>query len=204
MNFLKKSKKKLKTKSSKHTYWLGKTRSENTKKKISITKMGSHHTKETREKMSNTRLKLGIRPPSPLGRIQSKETRKKISLARTGMKFTKEHRKNIGLTHSGDKSHFWKGGITPKNIRIRMSTKHKEWSKLVMIRDNFTCQKYKTKGGNLVAHHIVNFSSNPKFRFKIDNGITLSQKAHIEFHKIYGNKNNTREQLIEFLKSNGK
>lgn len=31
------------------------------------------------------------------------------------------------------------------------------------------------------------------------NGITLSKKAHKEFHHIYGTKNNTKEQLIEFL-----
>lgn len=35
---------------------------------------------------------------------------------------------------------------------------------------------------------------------KLDNGITLSKKAHKEFHKIYGRKNNTKEQLEEFLK----
>ena len=31
------------------------------------------------------------------------------------------------------------------------------------------------------------------------NGITLNDKAHKEFHKKYGNKNNTKEQLEEFL-----
>jgi len=34
---------------------------------------------------------------------------------------------------------------------------------------------------------------------RIDNGITLSEKAHREFHKKYGIKNNTNEQLEEFL-----
>ena len=33
-----------------------------------------------------------------------------------------------------------------------------------------------------------------------DNGITLSEKTHKEFHKKYCKKNNTREQLDEFIK----
>jgi len=33
------------------------------------------------------------------------------------------------------------------------------------------------------------------------NGITLSKKAHNEFHKKYGKRNNTPEQLNEFLKN---
>jgi len=36
-------------------------------------------------------------------------------------------------------------------------------------------------------------------RFAIDNGITLSEQSHKEFHKIYGKENNTKKQLKEFL-----
>ena len=35
-----------------------------------------------------------------------------------------------------------------------------------------------------------------------DNGITLSKKAHKEFHAKYGKTNNTKEQLQEFLSNN--
>ena len=93
----------------------------------------------------------------------------------------------------------WKGGHTPENIKIRMSLEYKLWRKAVFLRDNFTCQKHKIRGGKLVAHHINNFSDFMELRLALDNGITLSEKAHREFHKKYGKKNNTRDQLIEFL-----
>jgi len=93
----------------------------------------------------------------------------------------------------------WKGGITSENHRMRESLEYKLWRKAVFARDNFTCQKYGIKGGELVAHHINNFADFPELRFAIDNGITLSEKVHKEFHKKYGIKNNTIEQFIEFM-----
>ena len=103
----------------------------------------------------------------------------------------------------GKKNWNWKGGITPENQKIRMSIEFRLWREAVFARDNWTCQKYKIRGEKLHAHHIQNFSEYPDLRFAIDNGITLSKKAHREFHKIYGNRNNTREQLVEGLIARG-
>jgi len=75
----------------------------------------------------------------------------------------------------------------------------KLWKDSVFARDGYTDQKTGIKGGKLVAHHIQNFAQYPELRLAIDNGITLSIKSHREFHKIYGRKNNTKEQLEEFL-----
>lgn len=100
---------------------------------------------------------------------------------------------------AGKNCHLWKGGITPINRAIRASFEYRLWRKSCFERDNFTCQKYGISGGKLVVHHINNFADFSELRFAIDNGITLSKKAHKEFHKIYGNRNNTREQLGEFL-----
>jgi hypothetical protein len=99
----------------------------------------------------------------------------------------------------GVKHHNWKGGITPAKKVIRESLEYKLWRSACLERDNFTCQKYGTKGGYLVVHHINNFAEQIQLRFAIDNGITLSKQAHLEFHTKYGFKNNTREQLEEFL-----
>lgn len=104
---------------------------------------------------------------------------------------------------SGDNNNFWKGGVSKINRTEREnvmgSIEYKLWHDSVFARDGYTCQKYGTRGGDLHAHHIQNFSSHPELRFAIDNGVTFSKKAHKEFHKKYGNKYNTKEQLIEFL-----
>lgn len=100
---------------------------------------------------------------------------------------------------SGENSFWWKGGITPENLKIRTSLEYKLWRKSVFERDNFTCQKTRIKGGKLHPHHINNFADFPELRTSIENGITLSEKVHREFHQLYGKKNNTKEQLLEFL-----
>jgi len=113
---------------------------------------------------------------------------------------TIETRKKIGKSLKGERSHFWRGGINPINDTIRKSIESTLWREAVFARDNWTCQKTNIRGGELVAHHIQNFSDFPELRFAIDNGITLSKQSHIEFHKIYGRKNNTKEQLDEFFR----
>lgn len=69
-----------------------------------------------------------------------------------------------------------------------------------MERDNYTCQITNQKGGDLVVHHLNGYNWDIKNRTSIDNGITLSKEIHNEFHKIYGNGNNTKEQFIDFIK----
>ena len=118
----------------------------------------------------------------------SKESKKKMREAKLGKR--------------KEKSNAWKDDKMagyPENERIRKSMEYKLWRKAIFVRDNFTCQKYKIRGGILIAHHINNFSDFLELRLAIDNGITLSKKAHKEFHKKYGVKHNTKEQLEEFL-----
>lgn len=101
---------------------------------------------------------------------------------------TLEHRKKVGDSHRGKKSVNWKGGITPWHETIRSSMEYKLWRKSVFERDNWTCQECgDNKGGNLQAHHIKPFSSNPELHFAIDNGLTLCIRCHAKTES-YGGK----------------
>jgi hypothetical protein len=89
-----------------------------------------------------------------------------------------------GKLKIGDKSHLWKGGISPINTRIRQSSKFKKWRKSVFERDKYTCQSCFEKGGTLHPHHIKPFAKFPKLRFELNNGITLCEDCHREIHKL--------------------
>ena len=76
------------------------------------------------------------------------------------------------------------------------------WSKQVMERDNYICQVCgDNKGGNLNAHHLNGWNAFPEQRFDLDNGETLCEDCHKDFHSQYGYGDNTREQFDEYAAS---
>ena len=73
-----------------------------------------------------------------------------------------------------------------------------DFIKQVLERDDYTCQITGKRGGKLEVHHLNCFSDFKEERTDMNNGITLSKEIHKLFHKIYGNKHNTKEQFEEF------
>ena len=79
----------------------------------------------------------------------------------------------------GTKNPNWKG--SPPGIS-RNESKSIKWRRAVFERDNWTCQKCGSKK-DLNAHHIKSYAKFPKLRYRLNNGITLCKKCHIEIHK---------------------
>jgi hypothetical protein len=85
---------------------------------------------------------------------------------------------SMRLRQSGDKSHFWRGGITDLNQKIRNSAQSKEWRTAVFTRDGYKCVSCGQNGGKLCADHIKSFSLYPALRFDLFNGRTLCYPCH--------------------------
>lgn len=136
---------------------------------------GQHHTFDAHIKMHNAQLgntkKLGYHFPI--------ETRKRMSEERL-IKHAL-----MGFVYT-----------TPLSKAIRESFEYREWIHKIFERDNYTCQKCKTRGGYLEAHHKKLFSiilkenniktlqdaKNCKELWNIDNGVTYCEDCHDEEH----------------------
>ena len=104
--------------------------------------------------------------------------------------------------------HFkWDSNKTDEErIKGRRFPEYIEWVKNIYKRDNYTCQicglKH-SKKNPINAHHIESYNSNLDLRINIDNGITLCKKCHNNFHHQFGYGDNTKEDLINFIKNRG-
>jgi len=148
--------------------------------------IGYKHTEESKRKISLRRLGMKF----------SAEHRAKLSAAKLGKtpwnkgkEFTEEHRKNLSTSHmgnvhplkgksnpkiAGSNNWRWKGGITSVNTQIRHSLAYRQWRTSVFKRDNFTCVQCKQRGMELNADHIEAFAVIMR-----KNGITSVQTALI-------------------------
>lgn len=180
----------------------GKIISQETKDKLKKALTGRIVSKETREKISKTsKGRIGVwkgkkrEPTSELvkekirasmlkrkekfGYINSLETRLKMSKTRKGKSL-------------GDKSHFWKGGISfePYSIDWKETLRRS-----IRERDNYTCQICGKQQGDIAhdVHHIDydKKNSNP------NNLITLCHSCHAK-------TNSNREKWLELFKNSCK
>jgi len=75
------------------------------------------------------------------------------------------------------------------------------WRLQVFERDAFVCQRCEAGGTGVyvIAHHVVSYHAAPELRLDVDNGFTLCRDCHIGFHRAFGFRNNTQEQLALWL-----
>lgn len=87
--------------------------------------------------------------------------------------------------------------ILSTNNTVHYST----WRRKVVTRDNNTCVicgYNHSKNYDMVAHHLDGFEWCEDKRVDVNNGVTLCYDCHQEFHRIYGSRNNTKEQFNEY------
>ena len=95
-------------------------------------------------------------------------------------KHTEEYNKNLSIARTGKKNPQYINGES----RYREErSKIRAWRDEIFKRDNWTCQICKKIGGDLNAHHIIQWCISKDDRFKIDNGITLCLICHRMVHK---------------------
>ena len=130
---------------------------------------GHKHTKEAREKMRQSQLKLGRRGEKSAswnggdisltcivcGEIYYVERYRKFSKYCSRKCKAIMHSKRL-CTLTGDKNYSWKGGVTSLADRIKRLPEYSEWRKKVLARDNEVC---KTCGDtdSIEVHHKRSF-----------------------------------------------
>lgn len=129
---------------------------------------GHKHSEETRKKLSEAHK----------GRKQSDETKRRKSEYMMGRKLPPAWRKSISDSRKGEKSHFWKGGVTNANKILRESMEYKMWRTSVFERDCYKCVFCGKNSKELNADHIKPFSLFPELRLNINNGRTLCKPCH--------------------------
>ena len=152
-----------------------------------------------KEKIRKTNLeKYGVEVPTQNPEIKKKALNtclEKYGVPSYGVIYSREHK--------GELSPTWKGGVEYHRVE-RSTYEYRYWRKSVFERDFYRCQCCGIKSGKgisveLNAHHIHNWKDNEDLRYCTDNGITLCDKCHMNFHSIYGKTNNNEQQLEEFL-----
>lgn len=104
---------------------------------------------------------------------------------------------------SGENHPKWNPNITDEERKIKRNYhEYSEWRSEVYKRDGYACICCKTKGC-IEAHHLNGYNWDREHRTDINNGVTLCEDCHNEFHNIYGRGDNTLEQFQEFINNKG-
>lgn len=87
----------------------------------------------------------------------------------------------------------------PESKRIRGKFDDSDLKKTCFEKALYKCDICNL-GGKLNAHHLDGWNWCIEKRFELDNLVCLCQSCHKEFHSLFGSKNNTKQQYIEFKK----
>ncbi len=185
---------------------LGKKHSKETKIKIGLANKGSIHTEETKRKISKTkkgikltkehRRKIGL---GGIGKIHSAETKKKMSLAHLGVIFSKKHRRKIGLANKGKKPFLGKkhSEITKRKLSIIHKEKKHSKKSLQIMRESQI--KYMKEVKNINVPSIGRNEKQILDNIEKENNIKLLRQYSVigYFLDGYDEKNNVVYEINE-------
>ena len=114
------------------------------------------------------------------------------NLIKTFNKYNKTYCKNC--IQKGIRNPSWKDGSQIKEQRLDKGFREK-----VLKRDNYLCQKCGAVAN--IAHHLNGYNWDIENRTNVSNGASLCYSCHTNFHNLYGYGNNTKQQYLEWLKS---
>lgn len=111
-------------------------------------------------------------------------------------------RESCLLCYRGENHHFYidgRGFDPGKNRHGDTCNLYRPWKREVHKRDGYKCVLCSTKTSRVLrAHHLNGWKWDVENRYNVDNGITLCYEHHENFHKIYGQSNNTKEQFDQY------
>lgn len=98
----------------------------------------------------------------------------------------------------GENSPHWNHNITiEQRSKRRELPEYREWQKKVYKKYHYKCVVCGSVK-KINAHHLVGYNDNINLRIILSNGVCVCDKCHKLFHSIYGKKNNTPFQFLEF------
>ncbi|WP_245872973.1 FAD-dependent thymidylate synthase [Deinococcus planocerae] len=100
--------------------------------------------------------------------------------------FTEEHRAAIRAARSGERSNFWKGGVSSERANINRWTW--EQSRRVHEKFDFTCQNCGERKLELHAHHIVPVWADRSLALTFNNLVTICGACHRDIHRSQENE----------------
>lgn len=95
---------------------------------------------------------------------------------KTGAILSEEHKEKIRHSRSGEKSNFWKGGVSSDRANIARWTR--EQAPKVHEKFDYTCQLCKKRGGRLHAYHVIPVWADEAKAYDFENLVSLCEDCH--------------------------
>lgn len=150
-----------------------------------VERRGKKMTEESKKKMSI--VKLG----KPIPHLHNVQVREKIKQSLTG-------RPNPNMRGEKHPNYKDGGAKTSERLFEMGRIEYKNWRKAVYERDKYTCRICGSQGGRLNADHIKPWSLYPDLRYDIENGRTLCVACHRKTDTFGGPRKSMRTTQDQF------